>query len=119
MKGLQLIAFSLLVLVFGVESQSTTHQCDNSRASFPSCSNNSVLQITKSAEMYQVTLLATEWQCYNDFCLINSQRHRQRNITCNEICIACQQLQPPERNYGKKKHNACPYNYDHNIHVCI
>ena len=93
MKRLQLIAFSLLVLVFLVESQSTRH-CDNPGAFFRSCNTNLVLRVNKSAEMYQVSLLETEWQCFNDFCLLNDQRHRQRNILCNDTCRACHQLKP-------------------------
>ena len=94
MKGLQLIAFLLLVLVFLVESQAATHQCDDPGTSFHSCNTNSVLRVTKSAEMYQVTLLATEWQCLGEFCLLNDQRYRQKNILCNETCRACHQLKP-------------------------
>ena len=94
MRGLQLIAF-LLLFIFEVESQATIpqRQCSNLQVSFPSC-NNSVLRVTKSSDMYQVTLLATEWQCYNDFCLLNHERHRQKKILCNETCRACHQLAP-------------------------
>ena len=92
MRGLQFIAFWLL-LIFQVESQATTHQCTYLNTQFPNC-NNSVLRVMKSAEMYQVSLQATEWQCYSDFCLLNDQRYRQKNILCNETCKACQQLQP-------------------------
>ena len=107
MKELQFIAF-LVLLVFQVESQPTTRQCSHLSAFFlPSCTNNSVLRVTKSAEMYQVSLLATEWQCYNEFCLLNYQRHRQRNISCNEICTACHQLQP-QAGIGKSM-SACQY----------
>ena len=95
MRGLQLIAFSLLVLVFLVESQAATRQCNRLNASFlPNCINNSVVKITKSAEMYQVTLLATEWQCFGEFCLVSDLRHQKRNILCNETCRACHQLKP-------------------------
>ena len=93
MSRLQFIAFWFL-LKFQVESQATTHQCDNLRARFPSCNKNSVLRVTKSPEQYQVILQATEWQCFNDFCLVNDQKYRQKNIMCNETCKACQQLQP-------------------------
>ena len=97
MRGLQLIEFLLsVVLVFQVELQTTIsqRQCNRLTISFPSCNSNSVLRVTKSTEMYQVTLLATEWQCLNDFCLANDQNHRQRNIRCNETCRASQQLNP-------------------------
>ena len=83
---------AILLLLFLVGSQAINHQCNN--AEFPSC-NNSVLRVTKSTEMYQVTLLATEWQCYNEFCLVNDQNYRQKNITCNEICRACERFQSP------------------------
>ena len=98
MRGLQFIELLLsVVFVFQVEQQIaiSQHQCKTHlTASFPSCNNNSVLRVTKSTEMYQVTLLATEWQCFKEFCLTNDQNHRQRNIRCNEVCRACQQLNP-------------------------
>ena len=90
---------AILLLLFLVESQALGHQC--STAVFPHCTNNSVLRVTKSTEMYQVTLQATEWQCYNDFCLLNDQKYRQKNIMCNDVCGVCRQLQPPGHNYGK------------------
>ena len=97
MRGLQFIAFWLL-LIFQVESQATTHRCNILRDPFPSCNKTSVLKVTKSPQQYQVILLATEWQCYNDFCLVNDQKYWQKNIKCNETCRACQQLQPPGGN---------------------
>ena len=93
MRGLQFIAFWLL-LIFQVESQATTRQCDHLRAQFPSCNNNSMFRVTKSPEQYQVILQVTEGLCYNDFCLVDDQKYWQRNIMCNKTCKACQQLQP-------------------------
>ena len=61
----------LLLSLFPVESQAMDRQCR--KATFPSCNNNSVLRVIKSPQQYQVILLATEWQCYNDFCLVNDQ----------------------------------------------
>ena len=81
MRGLQFIAFWLL-LIFQVESQATTRQCDHLRAQFPSCNNNSMLRVTKSPEQYQVILQVTEGLCYNDFCLVDDQKYWQRNIMC-------------------------------------
>ena len=83
---------ALLLLLFLVEP-ANTHQCD--RAAFPHCTNNnSVISVMKSTEMYQVTLRVTEWQCFNEFCLVNNQEYRQKTLMCNDICGACQQLQP-------------------------
>ena len=107
-SGLHFIEFSLL-LVFQVELQTAISQrhCDNLKASFPSCNNNnSVLRVTKSTEHYQLTLLATEWQCYGEFCLLNNQMYRQRNIACDDTCTACQRLQPPGTKYGKSTMHA-------------
>ena len=107
-SGLQFIEF-LLLLIFQVESQTATQrQCSNLNHPFSSCNNNSVLRVTKSTEMYQVTLLVTEWQCFNEFCLTNDQYHWQRNITCSETCRACHQLKP---RLGNVKNTE--------IHICI
>ena len=85
------MAFLLLPLLL-MELQANAHQC--SKAPLPRCTNNSVLRVTKSSEMYQVTLLATEWQCFNEFCLLHDQKHRQKTLMCNGICGACQRLEP-------------------------
>ena len=100
MSGLQFITLGLLpIFLYLVESQAMDHQCTNIHAQFPSCTNdNSVLTVTKLAKMYQVTLQATEWQCFNDFCLVNDQKYRQKNITCNDVCEACRRLQAPGGN---------------------
>ena len=92
-SGLHFIGLLWLLLVFQVELQTAISQrhCNNLKASFPSCNNNPVLRVTKSTEMYQVTLLATDWQCYGDICLLNNVQ--QRNFTCNDTCRVCQQLQ--------------------------
>ena len=81
---------ALLLLLLLMEPKANVHQC--SIAPLPRCTNNSVLGVTKSSEMYQVTLQATEWQCYNEFCLLNNQKHWQKTLMCNDICGACQQL---------------------------
>ena len=108
MSRVELI-IACLLLQFQVELAISQHQCKNHlTASFPSCNNNPVLRVTKSTEMYQVTLLATEWQCFNQFCLANDQNHRQRNITCSETCRACQQLKPQLGNVKNTE-----------IHICI
>ena len=103
---------AILLLLFLVGSQAINRQCSN--AVFPSCNNSSVLRVTKSTEMYQVTLQATEWQCYNDFCLVNDQKYRQKNIMCNETCRACKQLKPRTGNgngtlgvYARKARQLC------------
>ena len=92
MRGLKFIAFWLL-LIFQVESEATTRQC-NLNAHFHSCNNNSMLRVTKTPEQYQVILQVNEGLCYNDFCLVDDQKYRQKNIMCNATCKACQQLQP-------------------------
>ena len=99
---------AILLLLFLVESQALGHQC--STAVFPHCTNeNSVIRVTKSTEMYQVTLLATEWQCFNEFCLVDDQNYWQKNLTCNDICGACQRLEPLG---GNSKAHAESYDYN-------
>ena len=83
---------ALLLLLLLMEPQTNAYQC--SIAPLPRCTNNSVLGVIKSSEMYQVTLLATKWQCYNEFCLVDDQNYWQKNLTCNDICEACQRLEP-------------------------
>ena len=104
---------AILLLLFLVGSQAINRQCSNA-AVFHSCDNNPVLRVTKSTDMYQVTLQATEWQCYNDFCLVNDQKYRQKNIMCNETCRACKQLKPRTGNgngtlgvYARKARQLC------------
>ena len=101
-SGLQFIEF-LLLLIFQVESQTATQrQCSSLNHSFPSCNDNSALRVIKFQEHYQVTLLATDQQCYSEFCLMAERNY----IKCNESCIACQKLLPNGSNYGKSTTHA-------------
>ena len=105
---------ALLLLLLLMEPQANAYQC--SIAPLPRCTNNSVLGVTKSTEMYQVTLLATEWQCYNEFCLLNDQNYRQKTLMCNDICGACQRLEPLG---GNGKAHAESYDYNTHTHISI
>ena len=102
---LKSMAFLFLLLL--VESQAIDYQCTNIHAQFPSCTNNnSVLSVTKSAEMYRISLEATEWQCFNNFCLVDDQIYWQKTLMCNDTCGACRKLQSPGSINGKSS-GAC------------
>ena len=98
-------SIAFLLLQFLAELQALDYQC--SKAVFPRCINNPVLSITKSSELYQVTLHTIEWQCYNEFCLVANYKNRA-NIMCNDIYGACQRLHPPGTN---GKHTVSMHTY--------